>query len=145
MCPKVGVFADRFGARGRLRRGFTNTNVDRLNLYRRRLRKSCLVNLGVYYDGRFNDALELESTSTFNKSETSDALFIIVAALLTALTVEQIASGARGGRTLARVCSPTSGISWNYREARPGGIEPSTCGLEVRCSIQLSYGRVVER
>ncbi len=25
--------------------------------------------------------------------------------------------------------------------ARQGGFEPSTCGLEVRCSIQLSYWR----
>jgi hypothetical protein len=24
---------------------------------------------------------------------------------------------------------------------RPSGIEPATCGLEVRCSIRLSYGR----
>ena len=26
--------------------------------------------------------------------------------------------------------------------ATPEGLEPSTCGLEVRCSIQLSYGRM---
>lgn len=26
--------------------------------------------------------------------------------------------------------------------ARPAGLEPATYALEVRCSIQLSYGRV---
>ena len=26
--------------------------------------------------------------------------------------------------------------------ARPAGLEPATCGLEVRCSVQLSYGRI---
>ena len=32
-------------------------------------------------------------------------------------------------------------ISGALEELRPAGIEPATCGLEVRCSIQLSYGR----
>ena len=27
-------------------------------------------------------------------------------------------------------------------QLRPGGFEPPTDGLEIRCSIQLSYGRV---
>ncbi len=29
--------------------------------------------------------------------------------------------------------------------ARPGGFEPPATGLEGRCSIQLSYGRVEEK
>ena len=32
--------------------------------------------------------------------------------------------------------------SQNMPQIRPGGLEPPTLGSEVRCSIQLSYGRV---
>ncbi len=31
------------------------------------------------------------------------------------------------------------------RMARPAGFEPAAYGLEVRCSIQLSYGRLQEK
>ncbi len=28
--------------------------------------------------------------------------------------------------------------------ARPAGLEPATLGLEGRCSIQMSYGRIIQ-
>jgi hypothetical protein len=28
-----------------------------------------------------------------------------------------------------------------FKKTRPGGLEPPTVGLEIRCSIRLSYGR----
>lgn len=35
----------------------------------------------------------------------------------------------------------TKKASFAKRMARPGGLEPPTCGLEISCSIRLSYGR----
>src|SRR5271169_1433942 len=32
---------------------------------------------------------------------------------------------------------------FNRETARPSGLEPPACGLEGRCSIQLSYGRTM--
>jgi hypothetical protein len=37
---------------------------------------------------------------------------------------------------------PTKATSSANLLVRPRGFEPLTCGLEDRCSIQLSYGRV---
>jgi hypothetical protein len=38
-------------------------------------------------------------------------------------------------------------ISYNYLSkrdlrTRPAGLEPAAYGLEIRCSVQLSYGRI---
>src|SRR5215470_1153621 len=53
-------------------------------------------------------------------------------------------SGALPALEPALTESPTHRRARKYprRMARPGGIEPPTLGLEGRCSIQLSYGRV---
>ena len=40
-------------------------------------------------------------------------------------------------RYLFTNCSPTT------IKVRPAGFEPATYGLEDRCSIQLSYGRLI--
>ena len=42
-------------------------------------------------------------------------------------------------RTPSRSCGARSAVA--ERVARPPGLEPGTAGLEIRCSIQLSYGR----
>jgi hypothetical protein len=34
-----------------------------------------------------------------------------------------------------------SSFGLRHFDARPEGLEPSTYGLEIRCSIRLSYGR----
>ena len=38
-------------------------------------------------------------------------------------------------------CLLLSPLSWSDLTTRPPGLEPGTYGLEIRCSILLSYGR----
>src|SRR5688500_8921353 len=48
----------------------------------------------------------------------------------TGITIRDSTSGA----------TATIGNAWTRRMARPAGLEPTTPGLEGRCSIRLSYG-----
>ncbi len=42
----------------------------------------------------------------------------------------------------ANLANAVSPVFYRTYELRPEGIEPPTYGLEIRCSIQLSYERV---
>ena len=54
------------------------------------------------------------------------------------------------GSLSGTVTKTVTGLEWKWEEkmqpvdymVRPEGIEPPTPGSEVRCSIQLSYGRI---
>ena len=60
-----------------------------------------------------------------------------VVRLATPLSDEDADNSRTNGRGTALVPLCISAISM----VRPAGVEPATLGLEVRCSIQLSYGR----
>ena len=62
--------------------------------------------------------------------------------VLVAFANLELAFSSRAQRSTSRtVMSSTAYVPkyWDF-EAPPAGFEPATCGLEVRCSIQLSYG-----
>lgn len=66
-----------------------------------------------------------------------DDLALFVAAILK----QSILSGGAGlSRHASRL--PHSGKTTRV-STRPEGFEPPTVGLEIRCSIRLSYGRLI--
>ena len=58
---------------------------------------------------------------------------------LTQVAVRKTTNSADSHQEAPR-CSETN---VGLERVRPAGFEPATYGLEVRCSIQLSYGRVL--
>jgi len=55
---------------------------------------------------------------------------------------EEVADRKSGnGRNLDTKRTDLTPVVVNRKESRPAGLEPAAYGLEIRCSIQLSYGR----
>jgi hypothetical protein len=51
-----------------------------------------------------------------------------------------VVPGVIPGRFRHQTEAPISSLSYWFYLVTPAGLEPATAGLEIRCSIQLSYG-----